>query len=556
MTNMKELYAIVEDIEDSDSPYKLSPYFQEMVREIFPKVIRARPSVEKKLFRLIKQFPNVAQFQNYLVLYYMNADREEKAIEWAEKIWNKFPDYTYGYTALLRLYWQTEQNEKLEKLGSGGGTLDYYFPGRTIFYEDEVQMFHFTYAFYLEHIKDYTRAKAYLDIVDRYPTSPEMDEDIAQIRARISFVSNPEMVKKVNLYREYWTERRKKNLEAILEARSYEYNHPSIIEAISEEDIMEVKPLTIEGICSRDRETLIQDLEHHFLTPIYNLALLEEDIIDDDEFDELTEFLDLDLVVILIEHLRSEASVPVLLEVLKQSPLFEEEYTIVTETFYDYVLKEALVVLGANYVPDIMDCILKDYLSPEALHLLFEVLASIRYHYPEKSVEIDSVSKLFLEVLDSRYDTFPQEDIMPVIRFSLAIGQREITEYIQQLKSEERIDEREDSFGDEHFLMSKEEKNDYVLKTLSGSLEERVSRLQENMDSFFSNSMFEKPPLEEVFSYLNDEELEPDLNDEETPWTEPRAPMTIAHRKEHNVGRNDPCPCGSGKKYKKCCLNV
>ena len=21
------------------------------------------------------------------------------------------------------------------------------------------------------------------------------------------------------------------------------------------------------------------------------------------------------------------------------------------------------------------------------------------------------------------------------------------------------------------------------------------------------------------------------------------------------VGRNDPCPCGSGKKYKQCCLN-
>lgn len=22
---------------------------------------------------------------------------------------------------------------------------------------------------------------------------------------------------------------------------------------------------------------------------------------------------------------------------------------------------------------------------------------------------------------------------------------------------------------------------------------------------------------------------------------------------QHKVGRNDPCPCGSGKKYKKCC---
>ena len=27
-------------------------------------------------------------------------------------------------------------------------------------------------------------------------------------------------------------------------------------------------------------------------------------------------------------------------------------------------------------------------------------------------------------------------------------------------------------------------------------------------------------------------------------------------REEAKVGRNDPCPCGSGKKYKKCCLNV
>jgi len=24
-------------------------------------------------------------------------------------------------------------------------------------------------------------------------------------------------------------------------------------------------------------------------------------------------------------------------------------------------------------------------------------------------------------------------------------------------------------------------------------------------------------------------------------------------KKSERVGRNDPCPCGSGKKYKKCC---
>jgi preprotein translocase subunit SecA len=29
----------------------------------------------------------------------------------------------------------------------------------------------------------------------------------------------------------------------------------------------------------------------------------------------------------------------------------------------------------------------------------------------------------------------------------------------------------------------------------------------------------------------------------------PRQPV----HKERKAGRNDPCPCGSGKKYKKCC---
>lgn len=32
-------------------------------------------------------------------------------------------------------------------------------------------------------------------------------------------------------------------------------------------------------------------------------------------------------------------------------------------------------------------------------------------------------------------------------------------------------------------------------------------------------------------------------------------PLLSANNAEPKIGRNDPCPCGSGKKYKKCCLN-
>lgn len=30
-------------------------------------------------------------------------------------------------------------------------------------------------------------------------------------------------------------------------------------------------------------------------------------------------------------------------------------------------------------------------------------------------------------------------------------------------------------------------------------------------------------------------------------------PVTSPLRRETRIGRNDPCPCGSGKKYKRCC---
>jgi hypothetical protein len=40
---------------------------------------------------------------------------------------------------------------------------------------------------------------------------------------------------------------------------------------------------------------------------------------------------------------------------------------------------------------------------------------------------------------------------------------------------------------------------------------------------------------------------------EEGPWSEPGAPLINPYR---DVGRNDPCPCGSGKKFKKCCLET
>jgi uncharacterized protein len=36
-------------------------------------------------------------------------------------------------------------------------------------------------------------------------------------------------------------------------------------------------------------------------------------------------------------------------------------------------------------------------------------------------------------------------------------------------------------------------------------------------------------------------------------WLAQRAHVKTIRREDAKVGRNDPCPCGSGKKFKQCC---
>ena len=65
--------------------------------------------------------------------------------------------------------------------------------------------------------------------------------------------------------------------------------------------------------------------------------------------------------------------------------------------------------------------------------------------------------------------------------------------------------------------------------------------LYKNMVGANADWLYELPQWKDIFS---EEELK-------ALYKEQKLSTTI--RKEKKIGRNDPCPCGSGKKYKHCC---
>ena len=54
---------------------------------------------------------------------------------------------------------------------------------------------------------------------------------------------------------------------------------------------------------------------------------------------------------------------------------------------------------------------------------------------------------------------------------------------------------------------------------------------------------------------LNDIKDEKEKNEFIKKHISMQIPPTIKQMKKRKVGRNDPCPCGSEKKFKKCCLD-
>lgn len=60
------------------------------------------------------------------------------------------------------------------------------------------------------------------------------------------------------------------------------------------------------------------------------------------------------------------------------------------------------------------------------------------------------------------------------------------------------------------------------------------------------------PNVQEYFESEDAQKLEQMMN-ERAAEAESKGYTVVGRRK---IGRNDPCPCGSGKKFKKCCISM
>ena len=132
--------------------------------------------------------------------------------------------------------------------------------------------------------------------------------------------------------------------------------------------------------------------------------------------------------------------------------------------------------------------------------------------------------------------------------------------------------EAKEAFSEASKLISNYEEDRYIsdaLKSYSYSIE-KVEVKEEGIEELIIvddeieeqeqkiEKIEEKEEEEEVIVIQSDELIKEAIIEMQQDKPKPkkqRAPVKQPV-KEIKVGRNEPCPCGSGKKYKKCCINL
>jgi hypothetical protein len=284
----------------------------------------------------------------------------------------------------------------------------------------------------------------------------------------------------------------------------------------------------IHQILNLPKESLVDDLEK-----VLEDAVIRFGYFHDNE-DEFSDFLI--HAFILLAELPSEKSLPLMLSVLEYDKYFLDFWfgDHITETLWHCFYK-----LGQNQTGLLKEFLLKPGINAYAKSVVTDALSQIALHQPERNAEIENI---FAEVFNRFLNATPDENLIDsgfldmAIASAIDVGFRNLLPIIKELYDRDIVDI--DINGDynevvEHFEESLDEEWKKEIFDIYGLYHDMNQKFDENDD-------YEKVD-NSVDGFYADDNFIPDT------WNKP------IHAISDKVGRNDPCPCGSGLKYKKCC---
>lgn len=272
----------------------------------------------------------------------------------------------------------------------------------------------------------------------------------------------------------------------------------------------------IEEYLSYDRDKAIEDLENII---IHSCIINKKRV--------ASSFAPLHALFLLGE-LESEESLPVILHMLRQNEKYIDNIIgdFITETLWMVIVK-----VGINQLDVLEKFAMEDDVQIFSRLSVCDAFVQIILHYPDKRDEVLQIFDRILKSISSaskHYERFDPSFNAFIISNIIDLGLVDYLPTIKEMDSNGLIDRR--------IVGNFEDIEDELTKDRPISARKRqIMNMKDMYKHYFA--MFGASAFD-----LIDKKLSYELNQHGS-----------STRENKKINRNDPCPCGSGKKFKKCC---
>lgn len=487
---------------------------------------------EKELLRYIEEYPALPEFKNRLATFYLVKGMEEKAMEINLLTIRMHPNYLFAKLTLAIEYYYQKEFLKIPELLGKNLQLDRLYPHKKSFHLSEVLNYYKVVALYLNAVGKTEQA---WDIVAKMgnacPDHPEIENTSKEIF-------------RYNLLNA--AERWKKEIESEITIDG------GFIQSVPKTNTAPVFENKLVGELSRFNfrlpETILQEL---LLLPDESLKRDLQKVLKDGvaryhyfmgqkEVPEETSFFLVHAVFIIAEKKWTDL-LPDIFQVLKNGKSFNEFYFGDTLTSLLWIAWYKLGAANAKPLFDFLKERNTDTFAKTGINA-----ALIQLYWQQKDLQqqiINGYKELASYFIDNKNDPALTDNVV-IASTVCAMYDTSPDKFENEIKQlyENKLVSLSYAGSFDSLIKQKRNKSDIIEK-----VPVMYEMYQDAVDTWSGYQEEEEKDYHNVYG-----DDKGDMYDDE--YEDGEEPVQTVVRTEPKIGRNDSCPCGSGKKYKKCCL--
>jgi len=531
-----------------DEKYGLNPSLWHLIDKAKVQVVEEKKlaGTIRELERLVLKYPNIPHFKNSLSMAYLEFDKNKikdktkRFFEIALSIFENYPDYIMARNSLALQYVHDQPEKALEFLGNEFD-LSVLYPQRNgNFTETEIFSYHIAVFQYCLETNNEMEAVKHLDFLDyHFPDAIRGGSYEFQL---VLF----------RMTKEAESRKKRQPVEVIPEQvepteKAPDFEHLEL--EILYKEAADIERSALDQIMALPRTSLIRDLEKILLDSIARFQYFSENPDLDAPWASLH-------ALYLLSALEAEEALETFFKVLRQKREYYELWygDLLTDEFWHFIYK-----MGQNRLDRLKDFMLEPNRYTYARTAVSTAVMNLALHNPERK---EVIFKWYVDVLQYMMDHKNDASIFEETVYSFVlndltnIAEKEQLPIIKRFCDESLVDQSITPLGEVKQSLAKnnsKDKKDKIYTSIHQYYDEWQRWFDKNKEATQSQSLEEDAKSQSILPSNNKPPISKIAAEENAPSESFIPSNKIPHVATPKVGRNEPCPCGSGKKYKKCC---